>query len=256
MIYMRKLFLAVLLVFVLLPVAVTAAGDSRDISVDGNIINPQYGLEIFFPPDTFFVMSAGDNSWFAPPGYVPDPPIKPAPLPPAPPAPAGLTVVAHATRGVVFSVSASDKLLNGKPTASKGKMAEHRANWTQSNLDMCNPTGPPPSRPVATQGWVASGKMLTKPLRLNETLVMPPAPGAPGVFKEYNMSSTTDPVLFTGMGDSQPGGGWGPGISRNYDVRQQITLADTNVVSLFPAPPAQCSYHFYRMPITFTLTAL
>jgi hypothetical protein len=82
------------------------------------------------------------------------------------------------------------------------------------------------------------------------------------VYKYYNLTGT-DPVLFTGVGDTMPGMLVGPGTTFQFDINQQITLTDTGLYQ-DPIPPPwvpglpETKYRInqYMLPITFTLTAL
>ena len=262
---MRKLLLGDLLLLVLLPLSVSAAGTNASVSVEGGVIGNQFSIDVM-APQTGFTMAYGENEWGQPAGT-----ITPLGLPIANP----LTVTAHATEGIPFSVSVSDKLDWGKPVASKGKMAQWNYCWTYTDFPppggvapLCPTGGPgvPGNCTIQKNQWMPSGKVLTKPLVLNETIcpTAPAVPCPPGPFvsKNYNMT-LADPVLFTGIGDTPPSGPPLAGTSRMYAVRQFITLDDTslrydNPVGL-PGPSPQLAMvqqNTYKMPITFTLTTL
>jgi len=123
----------------------------------------------------------------------------------------------RASKGISYAISAGDKLDGGKPSATKGKMAEYRytTGWV----------------PI---GWASPGKVFSKPLRLSAT------PSSP----DYVLTGTTDPILFTGVGQ-----GMDTPVPKNYYVKQEVTASDRPV-------SAAGENRVYRIPITFTLTAL
>ena len=247
---MRKLLFAALLVLILLPVSVAALGNNTNVSPEGNVIQPMFGVDIvMLPSPPNWGLAYGENSWFTIPGTG-------AAVGPYPQF-TMLTIIAHAMQGVNYSITASDQLMGGKPPATKGFMAEY--NYAYSNVLPL----PPAVVNITSQGWVPGGKVLVKPLRLtNVTMVgVPPAPLVP-VYKYFNLTGT-DPVLFFGVGDTMPGAAVGPGTSQTFDINQMITLTDTNVRAdpippswVPPMPTILYQEHVYRLPITITLTAL
>ncbi|MCX6682221.1 MAG: PEGA domain-containing protein [Methanoregula sp.] len=130
----------------------------------------------------------------------------------------GVALEPRASKGVSYAISAGDKLDGGKPAATKGKMAEYR--YTTGGVPI---------------GWASPGKVFSKPLRLSATPFSSP---------DYVLTGTTDPILFTGVGQ-----GMDTPVPNVYYVKQEVTVSDRPV-------SAVGENRLYRIPITFTLTAL
>jgi hypothetical protein len=130
---------------------------------------------------------------------------------------APLTIYPRASQGISYAVSAGDKLDGGKPATTKGKMAEYRYTTAWAPI-----------------GWASPGKVFSKGIRLQE----PPSP------TEYILTGTTEPIIFTDVGH-----GMDTEVPRAFIVKQQLTVSDRQA-------SAAGENRNYRIPITFTLTAL